>query len=584
MRLDDLKSPADLKRLPVSGLPALCDELRAALLRKLSDHGGHIGPNLGMVEATVALHYVFDSPRDRIVFDVSHQSYVHKMLTGRMRAFTDPKRYDDVSGYTNPDESEHDCFNVGHTSTSVSLATGLAKGRDLLGLGGNVVAVIGDGSLSGGEAFEGLDNAAALRSNFIVLVNDNEMSIPVNSGGLYDNLKLLRDTDGKAPLNYFRALGLDYVYEERGNDVEALVRVFRKVKDIDHPVAVHIHTQKGQGFLPAMQDRERFHWGFPFDISTGECKVKSSGDDYSSLTGKYLLDTMKDMPGLIALTASMPMTFGFTPSMRETAGRQFVDVGICEEQAIAMASGIGKAGGCAVFGINSTFVQRVYDQVMQDLCLNGSHAVLLIFYTGLFGLNDVTHTGLQDIAMLSNIPGLTYLSPSGKEEYMAMLDWAVKRADGPMAIRVPGRMTSTGKPDTTDYGAGVKSEIVRKGSRVAFLGLGTFLKEAMQAADLLERRAGLRATVINPKFISSLDTGLLESLKKDHELVITLEDGIAEGGFGAKVALFYADSDMKTLCRGARKEFVDRFAADELVKSLRMTPGQLADDALARLR
>ena len=582
MQLIDIQSPKDLKRLPVGELPALCGQLRSALLQKLSDCGGHIGPNLGFLEATVAMHYVFDSPVDKFVFDVSHQSYVHKMLTGRMQAFLDPAHYADVSGYTNPAESDHDQFNVGHTSTSVSLAVGLAKGRDLLGRSGNVVAVIGDGSLSGGEAFEGLDNAAMLGSNFIVVVNDNEMSIPENSGGLYGNLQRLRETNGAAECNFFKAMGLDYVYEDRGNDVEALVDIFRKVKDTDHPVVVHIHTQKGMGYEPAMKNREYFHWGFPFDLATGACKIRFEGENYQDLTGAYLMRQIKQRPEVVAITAAMPMTFGFTPAMRVEAGRQFVDVGIAEEHAVAMASGIAKAGGRPVFALNSTFLQRTYDQMIQDLSLNGNPAVILVFYNGVYSLNDVTHTGFQDIPMLSNIPGLTYLSPVTKEEYMAMLDWAMTQNIGPVAIRVPERVVSSGIPDTTDYNRLNQYEVKQRGSRVAMLGLGVFQAQAAETLRLLEQQ-GIRGTLVNPKFISGVDADLLESLKADHELVVTLEDGVMEGGFGAKIAQFYGDSHMKVLCRGLRKEFYDRFKTDDLLLKMRLTPELLAADIAAAL-
>ncbi|MBP5319305.1 MAG: 1-deoxy-D-xylulose-5-phosphate synthase [Paludibacteraceae bacterium] len=582
MYLETIQSPQALKGLTVKELPALCQELRTTLLKKLSEHGGHIGPNLGFVEATVAMHYVFDSPQDKFVFDVSHQSYTHKMLTGRMQAFTDAAHYDDVSGYTNPAESAHDMFNVGHTSTSVSLACGLAKGRDLLSQKYHVVAVIGDGSLSGGEAFEGLNNVAELGTNCIVIVNDNEMSIPENRGGMYRNLKQLRDTNGKAECNFFKAMGLDYVYEDKGNDVEVLVELLRQVKDTDHPVVVHLHTQKGNGYGPAMRNREFFHWGFPFDLASGQCKVQFEGENYQDLTGAYLMNQIKTRPEVVAITAAMPMTFGFTPAMRVEAGKQFVDVGICEEHAIAMASGIAKAGGRPVFALNSTFLQRTYDQLTQDLSLNGNPAVILVFYNGVYSLNDVTHTGFQDIPMISNIPGLTYLSPVTKEEYFAMLDWAMTQKQGPVAIRVPERVVASGQPDKTDYNQLNKYEVKQRGKRVALLGLGVFQAQAAQAAALLQQQ-GIRATLINPKFVSGVDTGLLESLKADHELVMTLEDGIMEGGFGAKIAQFYGDSAMKVLCRGLKKEFYDRFQVKPLLTELRLLPEQIAADILALL-
>lgn len=296
MYLEKIDAPQDLRGLTTEQLHALADEIREALLRKLSAHGGHIGPNLGMVEATIALHRVFDSPKDKIIYDVSHQSYVHKMLTGRREAFLDPADYDEVSGYTNPQESEHDHFTIGHTSTSVSLACGLAKARDLRGGSENVIAVIGDGSLSGGEAYEGLSNAGEAGTNLIVVVNDNEMSIAENHGGLYANLRELRESDGKAPCNFFRALGLDYLYVKEGNDIEALTAAFRQVKDTPRPVVVHIRTLKGKGYAPAERQKERFHWGMPFDLATGEPKAAGGGEDYCDLTGRFLLERMRTQP------------------------------------------------------------------------------------------------------------------------------------------------------------------------------------------------------------------------------------------------------------------------------------------------
>ena len=425
MYLERIDGPNDVKKLSLEQMDVLAQEMREALFRKLSKHGGHFGPNFGMVEATIALHTVFDSPKDKMVFDVSHQSYCHKMLTGRKDAFLYEEHYDDVSGYSEPSESAHDFFVIGHTSTSVSLACGLAKGRDLLGGSENIIAIIGDGSLSGGEALEGLDFAAELNSNLIIVVNDNDMSIAENHGGLYQNLKLLRDTEGKTACNLFRAMGLDYVFVKNGNDIPSLIEAFEQVKDSTYPVVVHICTQKGKGYAPAEQDKETWHWCMPFDPETGKPLMTFEGEDYSELTAQYLLEKMKKDPAVVGITSATPPILGFTPDRRKLAGKQFVDVGIAEETAVALASGIAANGGKPVYGVYSTFIQRTYDQLSQDLCVNSNAATILVFAASVYGMNDVTHLGIYDIPMMANIPNLVYLAPTTKEEYMAMLDWSV---------------------------------------------------------------------------------------------------------------------------------------------------------------
>lgn len=558
--------------------------MRSALLEKLSHHGGHFGPNFGMVEAIIAMHYIFDSPKDKIVFDVSHQSYCHKMLTGRKDAFLQQEKYDDVSGYTNPEESGHDFFNVGHTSTSVSLACGLAKGRDLKGDKENIIAVIGDGSLSGGEALEGLDFAAELKSNLIIVVNDNDMSIAENHGGLYQNLKLLRDTDGKAECNLFKAMGLDYVFVKDGNDIEALKSAFASVKDIDHPVVVHICTQKGKGYALAEQNKEAWHWCMPFDKETGKSLVNFDGEDYSSLTAEYLLKKMKEDKTVVAITSATPTVMGFTADKRAEAGSQFVDVGIAEEHAVALASGIAANGGKPLYGVYSTFIQRTYDQLSQDLCINSNPATIVVFAASVFGMNDVTHLGIYDIPMMSNIPNLVYLAPVTKEEYLAMLDFAMNQTEYPVAIRVPGgALVSDGKTVTKDYSKLNQYEVTKKGSKVAIIALGGFYSLGQQAAEKIKEESGVDATLINPVYITGQDEALLEDLKKDHDVVITLEDGCLDGGFGEKIARFYGASDMKVLNFGLKKEFLDRYDVAEVLKENHLTPEQIARDVAAVL-
>ena len=584
MYIENINSPADVKKLNIMQLNVLAEEMRHALLTRASRHGGHFGPNFGMVEAIIAMHYVFDSPKDKIVFDVSHQCYPHKMLTGRKDAYLYEEHYDDVSGYTNPDESEHDFFTVGHTSTSISLACGLAKARDLNGEDGNVIAVIGDGSLSGGEALEGLDFASELNSNMIIVANDNDMSIAENHGGLYANLKLLRETNGQAECNLFKAMNLDYIYVDKGNDIASLIESFEKVKDTKKAVVVHINTLKGKGYAPAEQNKEEWHWHMPFDIATGESLFKDEEPDFSDASLEYLLKKMDEDKSVVAITAGTPTVMGFTADMRAKAGKQFVDVGIAEETAVALASGIAANGGKPVFGVYSSFIQRAYDQITQDVCINGNAVTFAVFAGSVYGMNDVTHLGLQDIPMLNSIPGLIYLAPVTKEDYIAMLDWSLTQNEYPVAIKVPGgSMISTGVPVTKDFSKLDTYEITKKGSRVAILGLGTFYENAVKAADILKASHGIDATVINPYYISGIDADTLNELKKDHAVVATLEDGYLEGGFGAKIAAYYGSSDMKVLNFGIKKEFIDRYDASEVLKDNHLTPEQIAEDIAATL-
>ena len=584
MYIENINSPADVKTLNIMQLNVLAEEMRHALLTRASKHGGHFGPNFGMVEAIIAMHYVFDSPKDKIVFDVSHQCYPHKMLTGRKDAYLYEEHYDDVSGYTNPDESEHDFFTVGHTSTSISLACGLAKARDLNGEDGNVIAVIGDGSLSGGEALEGLDFASELNGNMIIVANDNDMSIAENHGGLYANLKLHRETNGQAECNLFKAMNLDYIYVDKGNDIASLIEAFEKVKDTKKAVVVHINTLKGKGYAPAEQNKEKWHWHAPFDIATGESLFKDEEPDFSDASLEYLLKKMDEDKSVVAITAGTPTVMGFTADMRAKAGKQFVDVGIAEETAVALASGIAANGGKPVFGVYSSFIQRAYDQITQDVCINGNAVTFTVFAGSVYGMNDVTHLGLQDIPMLNSIPGLVYLAPVTKEDYIAMLDWSLTQNEYPVAIKVPGgRMVSTGTPVTKDFSKLGTYEVTKRGSRVAILGLGTFYETAVKAADILKASHGIDATVINPYYISGIDADTLNELKKDHAVVATLEDGYLEGGFGAKIAAFYGSSDMKVLNFGIKKEFIDRYDASEVLKDNHLTPEQIAEDIAATL-
>lgn len=579
MYLEHISGPADVKKLSLAEMTALCGEIRTALIEKLSRHGGHCGPNFGFVEATVALHYVFDSPKDKMVFDVSHQTYPHKMLTGRAEAFLDPAHYDDVSGYSNPHESEHDHFTIGHTSTSVSLACGLAKARDLRGESGNVIAVIGDGSLSGGEALEALDYAAELDGNLIIIVNDNDMSIAENHGGIYGNLRLLRETGGKAECNLFRAMGLDYRFVADGNDLSAMIEALRAVKDAKKPVVLHIVTEKGKGFAPAEQHKEDWHWCMPFDRETGKPLMSTEGESWESITTDFMLERMKRDPSVCMITSGTPTVLGFTEDKRRLAGRQFIDVGIAEENAVALASGIAAAGGKPVYGVYSTFIQRTYDQLSQDLCINNSPATIIVAWGSVYGMNDVTHLGLYDIPMMSGIPNLVYLAPTSREEYLAMLDWSIDQTDHPVAIRMPGGpLISTGEAVKPDFSRLNEYQVAHRGAKVALLGLGSFFSLAQQAAALLKTQTGIDATVINPRFITGLDEKLLRELTADHDVVVTLEDGQLDGGFGEKIARFYGAAAVKVLNFGLKKEFLDRYDLEQVLRDNHLTPEQIAHD------
>ena len=577
--LNIINEPKDLKGLSMQELNTLAEEIREGLFNRLTKIGGHFGPNFGFVEATIALHYVFNSPIDKFVFDVSHQTYPHKMLTGRKAGYIEEEHFHDVSGYSNPEESEHDFFTIGHTSTSISLASGLAKARDLKGDKENIIAVIGDGSLSGGEALEGLDFVGSeLNSNFIIIVNDNQQSIAENHGGLYKNLKELRDGNGISKTNIFTAMGLDYIYENEGNNIEKLIEVFKKVKDIDHPIVVHINTQKGKGYKLAEENKENWHWALPFNKDTGIPSINfGNGEDYLTLTSDLLLEKMKNDKTVVAVAAGVPTSFGFTKEKREKAGKQFVDVGIAEEHAVAMISGIAKNGGKPVFGTNATFIQRTYDQVSQDLCINNNPATILLGYTSVTGLNDVTHLGIFAISAFKNIPNLVILAPTNKKEYMTMLDWSIEQKEHPVMILIPGNGVIDDERDTeTDYTNSInKYKIEQLGEKVAIIAAGDFYQIGEKAAKLIEEKLGFKPTLINPRFLTGVDKEKLDNLKENHKLIITLEDGIISGGFGEMISNFYGLDNIKVKNLGMNKEFYDRYNPNELLESLGLTPEKI---------
>ncbi len=591
MYIEKIQSPVDLKGLDLKALQVVADETRRAVLNRVSKHGGHVGPNLGFVEATVALHYVFNAPKDKLVFDVSHQSYPHKVLTGRASGFLgDVDDMNAISGYSSPAECpEYDNFEVGHTSTSISLATGLQKARDVKGTDENIIAIIGDGSLSGGEAFEGLSEASELGTGIIIVVNDNEMSIAENHGGIYKNLRALRESGGTCEHNWFKAWGFEYKYLEEGNNIEKLIEVFRSVKDTDKPTVVHIHTEKGHGYAPAVKNKEAWHWGLPFNLEDGSRPVRNADgtmpevvacEDYAELFSDWMLREMKHDKTLIAVTAGTPTAAGFTPDKRKEAGKQHIDMGIAEEQAVAMISGMAKGGLHPVWTVYSTFVQRTYDQIAQDLCINANPAVINVVGGGVNSMNDITHICLFDIPMLCSIPGLIYLAPTTCEEYFAMMRWAIQQDQKPIAIRTPSNgVVHTAEPVDAEYGYAPKYKVMHRGSKVAIIAAGSFYQKGENVVRLLADK-GIDATLINPRYLNAVDVDVLNALKDDHQLVVTLEDGCKDGGFGERIASYYGTSQMKVLVGGIKKGLYDRYDVHELLVNNRLLDEQIVEDVL----
>ena len=585
MILENISGPQDLKKLTIEELQTLADETRTVLLEKISSHGGHSGPNLGMVEMTVALHHVFDSPVDKIIFDVSHQTYIHKMLTGRQKAFIDPKHYDDVSGYTNPKESEHDLFTIGHTSTSLSLASGILHARDLKNEKSNVVAIIGDGALSGGMAYEGLNTIATLGTNAIIIINDNDQSIAKNpKGGIYTALESLRQTKGQAANNIFKALGYDYHYLVDGNNLEELISLFKEVKDIDHPVVLHIYTEKGKGFEPAERNHEKFHAGGPFSLETGEYIKKGTvSQTYNGITSEYLTRKLNEDPLAVVINAGTPGIV-FNRKLREQLGSQFIDVGIAEEQAVTMTTGLAKNGAKPVWAVLSTFLQRTYDQLSHDMALNNQAGVVLVYSASINSMNDESHLGFFDIPFISHIPNFVYLAPTNKEEHLAMLEWAINQNEHPVAIRVPvGSVVETGKEDKTDYSILNKNKVEKFGEQVAIFGVGNFYNLAEEVSEKLKSEHNIEATLINPRFLTGLDKELLNSLKENHKLVVTVEDGIVEGGYGQTVASYLGNTELKVQNYGISKEFYDRYNVEELMKENGLTVENIVKNIIESL-
>ncbi|MBR2024425.1 MAG: 1-deoxy-D-xylulose-5-phosphate synthase [Clostridia bacterium] len=579
--LNKILSPDDIKSLSVNELESVSKDIRDAIINRVSKFGGHFGSNMGIVETTVALHYVFNSPYDKLVFDVSHQCYTHKMITGRAYGFTDDNSFTKISGYTNPDESVHDIFNMGHTSTSISTCIGLCKARDLRGGKENVIAIIGDGSLSGGEALEGFNVASELNSNLIIVVNDNDMSIVENHGGLYTNLRNLRKSKGECECNLFKSFGLDYKYVDNGNDLSTLIEVFSEIKDINHPIVVHINTVKGKGSPMAENEKEKFHSTVSFNTETGELIPQNPKETYLTVTGDYILEKIKNDNYFVAISAGVPsaLGFGFDASKRAHAGKQYIDVGIAEQTAVAVASGIAKNGGKALFGTYSSFIQRTYDQLSHDLCLNNSPATILVSNASIYGFKDKTHIGIFDIPLLSSLPNLVYLAPSSKEELVSMLDWSIEQNQSPVAIKMPG-----GEVFNADYTVDrdfskIQYQITKSGGGVAILSLGCFYKIGNDLYEALKNQ-GINATLINPRFINILDKDTLDTLKEKHHTVVTLEDGILDGGFGEKIASYYTNENIRVLTYGLKKEYIDRYDPNEVLRDNGMTIENMVRDII----
>ncbi len=584
MDLKEIKSPKDLKNMQISEFRRLADQIRFGVLNRTSKIGGHVGPNLGDVEAIIAMHYVFDAPKDKIVIDVSHEAFPHKMLTGRAYGYFTEEGFKEIGEFSSPKESpEYDLFYAGHTSPSIGLAFGLAKARDLKKEKYNVIAFIGDGSLSGGVAFEGLDAAAELNSNFIVIVNDNQMAIAENHGGLYKNLEELRETNGTSENNIFKALGYDYIYVRDANEIKNVIDAFKAVKDYDKPVVVHLNTMKGLGFIPAEEYREEFHSREPYSLGNGALLHPQTSPDYMSITRDYLLKKAKENPELLVISSATPEAFDFMEEQRKQLGNQYVDVAIAEQLGVSTMAGAARGGIKVVYPVVATFLQRAFDQHEQDWAMNNSPATMLVLHSGIRAMNDLTHLGFWDIPMLTAIPDIVYLAPTNVEEYLAMVDWSILQNRYKVAIRVPTySLEHATEPVDTDYSDLNKFKVVKKGKDVAVIAAGDFFVKGQQVVELLSKE-GIDATLINPRFISGVDEDLLQSLKADHKLVVTLEDGSLEGGFGSRVAMEVAKSGMKCLTFGLEKKFVDRYDADALEKANNLQPEQIVAEVLSGL-
>ncbi|MCH5227846.1 MAG: 1-deoxy-D-xylulose-5-phosphate synthase [Muribaculaceae bacterium] len=585
MELQDIKSPADIKGLNYQELGEIASQMREAILNRTSQIGGHVGPPLGAVETIIAMHYVFDAPKDKLVYDVSHQAFAHKMITGRVDGYLYREDFPKVSEYTEPRESpEYDLFYAGHTSPAVSLCVGLAKARELKGDKYNVVALVGDGALSGGQAFEGLDAGGALNANFICIVNDNQMAIAENHGGIYKHLQHLRETNGTASDNIFKAFNWDYVYVAEGNNVQKLIETLRSVKDTDKPVVVHVNTQKGEGYRPAEEYRETFHFRKPFDIATGDLLITPQGENATSVLKNFINRSVKKYPTFLAISSATPDDFGLSQKEREMLGKHYIDVGIAEQTAVSVMAGAAREGAKVVYAVVATFLQRAYDQLVEDWAMDPSPALMVVADSGIRGINDQTHLGFWDIPMITSIPDIIYLAPANLEEFDAMLEWGLAQNQYKVAVREPSYSVEHADYEVDkDYSDINKFKVLKEGKDVALIGAGDFLVKARNVADLLKAQ-GIDATIINPRFVSGVEKDLLLNLVKDHKVIATIEDGSLEGGFGQRVASSLGAEEVKVLNFGLEKKFVDRYHSKELEETYGLLPEQITASILEALK
>ncbi|MDU3887145.1 MAG: 1-deoxy-D-xylulose-5-phosphate synthase [Veillonella sp.] len=581
MKLSQIHSADDLKQCTEAELVEIAREIRDVIIHRTSIQGGHVGPSLGATDIILALHYVFNCPDDKIIFDISHQSYAHKILTNRLEGFMEENKFCTVSGYSNPCESNCDLFHLGHASTALSLACGLVIGRDLNQTKENIIALIGDGALSGGEAFEALNHLATMQSNCIVIINDNDQSIAENHGGLYKHLKELRDTNRTCTNNIFKALGFDYRYIEEGNSVLSLIAEFKSVINYPRPIILHIRTTKGFGYKAAEMAPEDFHNPSSFDVKTGTVN-KNHDNTYESIVAKELITQLEINKSACIITAATPGGFCLTPEIRQKLGAQYIDVGIAEEHAMTLLAGIARANAKPILPIYSTFLQRAYDQLINDVCINNSNALILVYRASIYGTKDITHLGFSDIPMLTNIPNLTYIAPTTAEELQASIQFGLQHHDYPIAIRVPvGALNHKplGSQGITDVS--IRSwETVQEGREIAIVGVGNFYRRALALTEAIKAKYAITPTVIKPLLISELDIALLDRLQKNHSLIITLEDGVIDGGFGQKIAAYYGRHNLKVMNYGIQKGFYDRYNPDELLRDNHMGIDQILQDIM----